>query len=87
VLIEAMVHDVIADHGRSGRVSEKLHARHFGRTTRFALIAGLAGAYDVVPGVYAPEAARHNMVYREFFGLPAAVLTGEIVSHKNFAAA
>jgi hypothetical protein len=87
MLIEAMIHNMIADHGRSCRASEKLHACHFGRTTCFALIAGLAGAYDIVPGMYAAEAARDNVVYGEFSGLLAAVLTDEIVSQENFAAA
>jgi len=67
-------------------MAQKLHARHPGRTACLALIAGLAGAHHVLPGMFASEAARHDMVYGKLSGLPAAVLTGEIVPHKDFAA-
>ena len=61
----------------------EIHACHFGGTPCFALIAGPAGAYHVLPGMFAAQAARNNVVYGEVSGLLAAILAGVIVSQKH----
>jgi len=62
----------------------EIHACHFGGTPCLALIAGPAGAYHVIPGMFAAQAARDNVVYGEVPGLLAAILAGVIVSQKHF---
>jgi hypothetical protein len=61
----------------------EIHACCFGGTPCFALIAGPAGAYHVLPGMFASQAARDNVVYGEVSGLLAAILAGVIVSKKH----
>ena len=68
-------------------MAAEVHVRHFRRATRFALIAGLARAYHVLPGMFASEATWDNVVYSEFPGLFAAVLAGVIISKEYLTSA
>jgi hypothetical protein len=68
-------------------LAAEVHVRHFRRATRFALIAGLARAYHVLPGMFAAEAAWDNVVYGELPSLFAAVLAGVIISKEYLASA
>jgi len=83
VFVEAMIPYVVANYRRRRWLVAKTHASHFGRTARFALIAGPAGAYHVLPGMFAPETARDNVVYGEVSGLLAAILAGVVVSKEH----
>ena len=87
VFVEAMIQYMIADYRRRRWVAAQLHVRHLGGTPCFALIAGPAGAYHVIPGMFAAQAAWDNVVYREVSGLLAAILAGVIVSKKHLTSA
>jgi hypothetical protein len=83
VFVEAVIHYVVADYGRRRGLAAQFHACYFGGTPCLALIAGPACAYHVIPGMFASQAARDNVVYGEVSGLLTAILAGIIVSNKH----
>jgi len=87
MFVEAVIHYVVANYGRRRWLTAEFHASHFGRAPCFALVTGLAGAHHVLPGMFASEVARDDVVYGEVSGLFAAVLAGVIVSKKHLAPA
>lgn len=64
-------------------LSQQLHPRFPGGTTRFALIAGLAGGDHVVPCVLSAHVSRKDMVQSYLTGLPATVLAGILITDEN----
>ena len=83
VFVKAMVHYVVANYGWRRWLVAEIHACHFGGTPCLALIAGPAGAYHVIPGMFASQAARDNVVYGEVSGLLAAILASVVISKKH----
>ena len=60
--------------------AQKLHSGFSRSSAGLVVVAGNAGADDVVPGVGAVAPARHDVVERELAGLFAAVLAGKSVA-------
>ena len=87
MLVKAVIHYVVANYRWRTWLMAEIHACHLRGTPRLALITGPAGAYHVLPGVFAPETARDNVVYGEVSGLLAAILAGVIVSNEHLTSA
>lgn len=47
---------------RYERNGEQLHPRPLGRTTRFTIVAALAGSYYILPRIIPALAERENMI-------------------------
>jgi len=87
MFIKSVIDYVIANHGWRTWLAAEVHICHLGRTPCLALIARPAGAYHVLPGMFAPETAWDDVVYSEVSGLLAAILAGVIISKKHLSSA
>lgn len=68
---------------RLGWLSQQFHPRFLGGTTRFALIAGLAGSDYIAPYVFSAHVAWKDMVQGHLAGLPTTVLAGILITDEN----
>jgi len=78
--VGALVDDVVAGGWGRGGLAEQLHGGPARWATSFVVVARLAGAHHIVPGVLSPQVTRYHMVYGEVIGPFAAILAGVVVA-------
>ncbi len=81
-----VVEHVVGIRTRRGRFFEHPHVGFFWRKTGLSVVAGDAGAYDVLPYVRAASGPRQDVIEGEVLGLAAAVLAFEAVPVEDRAA-
>ena len=65
---------------------EKIHMGFFESASAFVVVAGRAGRYNIRPCMRAAQMSGDYMIYRQASITPTAILTGIIVTAKDFAA-
>src|SRR3990172_7752008 len=84
--VEVRVDDVVVADARLSGLAHELHLRLLRGTAGLAVVTGLAGGDEVVPGVATAAVARHDVIEREIaLAVPAAVLAGVAVAVEDLA--
>src|SRR5579884_1392389 len=86
VAVQVLVEEVVAARAWLERRAPQRHPRLLQRLATLAVVAGAAGAHQVVPGVRPAAVARDEMVERQLLGLRPTVLASEVVAEKDLAA-
>ena len=68
--------------GRPVRGDGKAHIGLFGRSSALFEIAGSTGRGDILPGGFATQPARHDMIEGQVFG-PPAILAREMIAQEQ----
>jgi len=63
--------------------SQQAHMSLLKRLTSFLAVAGWAGAHQVLPAVFSPTVAGHDMVHRQLPRFPTTILADIVVPPKD----
>src|SRR5690606_24232840 len=80
VFVQIAPKNVLRRSGRRMRLAEQLHACRLQHAAALLMIAAAAGRDQVLPAVAATQAARQDMVQRQFHILAATILAGVMVT-------